>query len=234
MPERSDYPPDDLRLTIDDAPIVDPDPGAPLAAITEITNAADAAIVADVLDVCAAFRAKIDQRYDENIARAHALHKGLIAEKRDAESEVARVEKRARDLLSAWAAREKERINAARVAAAAAHDDEIATLAALVTDAEATGDDAAAEAGRLSIAMLPPPIIAPAAIPIGINTRDTWTARVDNFAALVRAAVDHPAYLALLKPDQRALDAQARSLRTRLSIPGVTAVCNTGIARSRK
>ena len=58
----------------------------------------------------------------------------------------------------------------------------------------------------------------------GISYRTRWSARVVDFAALVRAAAGHEPWIALLKPDQRALDAQARSLQARCAIPGVEVV----------
>jgi len=64
--------------------------------------------------------------------------------------------------------------------------------------------------------------------------RETWSARVTDLAAFVRAVAAHPPWLALLKPDLTALNAQARSLRGRLAIPGVEAVCTRDVAASSR
>ena len=76
--------------------------------------------------------------------------------------------------------------------------------------------------------------IAPAPPPAGISVRETWSARVVNFAALVAAASKTPAYLALLTANQTALDQQARSLKERMNVPGVEPVRTKGIAAGRR
>jgi hypothetical protein len=230
MAERSDYPPDEMRLAID-APHVDAtDVADRLTGIATITNTETAEIVADVLGACVQLRAKIAATFDPHIARAFAAHRELLREKRDAENETARIEQRARDLLSVWVAAERARVNAERLDADRDRDDEVVALTAELDAAEQAGDFAAAEHVRDEIASLPPAAITPAALPTGISARETWSARVDDLGALVRAAAGHAPWIALLKPDMVALNAQARSLRSRLAIPGVSAVKTTGVA----
>jgi hypothetical protein len=186
--------------------------------------------VAEFLLGIKALRAEIAATFDEHIGRAYEAHRALCREKRDAEAAAVEAERIAKDLLVGWdltqsRAREQEQAELDAIAREAVQE--------AMAEAIAHGDLVHVEALR---AMPTPLAVVPPATPpvAGISYRETWSARVVNFAALVNAAVTHPAYLSLLKPDTRALDAQARSLRGRLAIPGVESVCTKDVAAARR
>jgi hypothetical protein len=186
--------------------------------------------VAEFLLGVKSLRAEIAATFDPHIARAYDAHRALCREKKDAEAAAVEAERIAKDLLVGWDTarqrdREREQAELDAVARAAVRQ--------AIAEAATAGDVVGVEA---LIAQGAPVAVVPPATPdvSGIRYRETWTARVVNFAALVAAAVEHPAYLALLKPDSKALDAQARSLRGRLAIPGVEAVRSRDVAPGRR
>ncbi len=65
----------------------------------------------------------------------------------------------------------------------------------------------------------------------GVTRRETWKAEVTDKAALLKHIVEvRPDLLALVKIDQSALNAQARSLKDELNLPGVKVVKEASIA----
>ena len=220
------------------APLVDLVPIADVLAqaraLEPITDAAHAERVGELLAAALDLRAQVDRTFDEHIARAYDAHRALIAEKRQAQAPAVEAERVLRALLVTWAAIEDERQRRELAAADDAREAIAAQLEMQASAAEATGDYAAAEAARLAIASTAPLAVAPRALPTGVSARETWAAQIDDFGALVRAAAAHAPWLALLLPNQKALDQQARSLRHRLAIPGVTARRTTGIAARRR
>jgi hypothetical protein len=200
-----------------------------------VTTADEYARAAEFLLGVKELRAQIAATFDPHIKRAYDAHRALCAEKRQAEAAAVTAERLAKEHLIAWdlAQTRRAEIEGAR----------LQTIAEDVAADETLSDAlAAAEAGDLVLAeqILDAPILVPTAAvrpdvpPVnGIARRDTWSAEIIDFAALVAAAAANPMWLALLKPDTKALDAQARSLRHRLAIPGVRVVKTPGIAASR-
>jgi len=76
------------------------------------------------------------------------------------------------------------------------------------------------------------PIVSSAAPKIsGIASRETWKAEVTDKMAFVRHVVEaRPDLIALVLIDQSGLNAQARSLKDALALPGVKAVKETILA----
>lgn len=72
-----------------------------------------------------------------------------------------------------------------------------------------------------------PPVFQRAA---GVATREAWCAEVTDLWALVKAAAKNKQLLPLLEANMPALNAQARSLKTALAIPGVRAVDKGSVA----
>jgi hypothetical protein len=196
----------------------------------KIATEAEARYVAEQLAAARALRITIAATFDPHIARAYDAHRALCADKRATEAPAAEAEALARALLAGWAEAEDVRVRAERALAATTHTETIEDLHAAADVADAAGDHVTAEEVRLAAASTPPPMVRPRAPIAGVSVRETWTARVDDLLALVKAVAKNPAWLPLLKPDHRALDAQAASLRARLAIPGVTALRSTGIA----
>ncbi len=94
------------------------------------------------------------------------------------------------------------------------------------TAAEAVGMD---EVSVQEILAAPSTTPAPAAMPTfqrvaGMSSRENWCAEVVDFYALVKAVAKDKKLLPLLSANLPALNAQARSLKTALAIPGVRAV----------
>lgn len=58
----------------------------------------------------------------------------------------------------------------------------------------------------------------------GVTMRSKWTARVDDFAALVKAAAERPELLAYLLPNETALRKAAEHAKAASDIPGVSFV----------
>lgn len=75
----------------------------------------------------------------------------------------------------------------------------------------------------------PAPAVAPTFQRVkGLGHRENWCAEVTDLHALVKAAAKNKSLLPLLEANMPALNAQARSLKTALQIPGVRAV-NKGV-----
>ncbi len=75
----------------------------------------------------------------------------------------------------------------------------------------------------------PAPVAAPTFNRVkGLGHRENWCAEVTDLWSLVKAVAKNKALLPLLEANLPALNAQARSLKTALQIPGVRAV-NKGV-----
>jgi hypothetical protein len=75
----------------------------------------------------------------------------------------------------------------------------------------------------------PTPVVAPTFNRVrGLGHRENWCAEVFDFYALVKAVAKDKKLLPLLEANLPALNAQARSLKTAMQIPGVRAV-NRGV-----
>lgn len=70
-------------------------------------------------------------------------------------------------------------------------------------------------------ATLAAPVAPAAPKAAGIATRDNWVAEVTDFAALVKAAAERPDLVALLLPNDKALNQMAKALKEAGSVPGV-------------
>jgi hypothetical protein len=198
-----------------------------------ITDEASARAAAELLTGVKALRAEIADTFDKHIAAAFAAHKALLKEKRDAEAPAVEAESILKAAIVAWdtareAAAERERIRLNAIAAEAAAEETRAAAAM----AMAAGDDVLA-AEILATPIVPVQAIVPTrrtSTVAGVAVRETWYARVVDFAALVQAAARDPQYLGLLEPDVAALDALARALRDRFRVPGVSVIRTKGVS----
>ncbi len=74
------------------------------------------------------------------------------------------------------------------------------------------------------------PTVAPAETPRGaVHIRTNWHAEVTDLAALAKACAEGRAPLELIQPDMAFLNAQARTFKDKLAIPGVKAVAEEGV-----
>lgn len=128
--------------------------------------------------------------------------------------------------------REQERLRqeAERVAREAA-EKEAEKLRRRAEQARAKGKEEKAEDLEEQAETVPVPIV-PSQVPStsGVAFRTTWRAEVYDPMALVTAVAEGRAPLALLQPNMVVLNAQARSLKKELNIPGVRAVSDEGVA----
>lgn len=163
-----------------------------------IDDAESAQVAADFLREDIAPRRKaVETFFAPLVTAAHAAHKALTTRRAAILKRFEEPERIVRQKLAAWHADDDRRQRAA---------DEAVRL----TRAEAGGT-----------LVLPP--IAPDR-PEGVSFTTRRSAEVFDLAALCRAAADNPQWLALVQPNQAALDLQARSLGAALAIPGVRVV----------
>jgi hypothetical protein len=77
--------------------------------------------------------------------------------------------------------------------------------------------------------------VAPAVPKVGgISYRDTYSAKVTDLIALVKFVAANPTHVGLLKANEVALNAQARSLKAQMRIPGVEVVKTRDVAAGRR
>jgi hypothetical protein len=98
------------------------------------------------------------------------------------------------------------------------------------TAAEAVGlSEQAVETILTAPSVAPAPIAAPTLQRVkGLGHRENWCAEITDLHALVKAVAKDKKLLPLLEANMPALNAQARSLKTAMQIPGVKAV-NKGV-----
>jgi hypothetical protein len=208
-----------------------------------ISDADTYARACEFLKSVKALRDEITQTFDPHIKRAHEAHKALLKEKQDAEAPLAQAERIVKDGLVAYD-REQERIRreeARRLEDEARRQEEERRLMEAI-ELEEAGNEAGDEGLKAeAVALLEQPIIVPtvAVAPstpkvAGVAFRETWSAKVTDLAALVKYVAAHPQFAGLLSANMPALNAQARSLKGQLQIPGVEAVCTRDVAAGRR
>ncbi len=190
----------------------------------------------DFLKAIKALRAEITDTFDDHIRRAFEAHRALCAEKREAEAPLTEAERIVKAALVVWDD-EQERIRKAeqaRLEAEARQQEEARRLeeAQLLADC---GEAAMADALLDEPIQTPAIAIAPTTPKVsGIAYRETWSAEVVDLVALIKYCAANPAFAALLLPAMPALNAQARSLKGQLRIPGVRAKCTRDVAAGRR
>jgi hypothetical protein len=191
------------------------------------------AAVAWLQDRVKPLRALINETFDPIIKAAHESHKVALAAKAKVEAGPATAETIVKLALSGFTLRlvqrEKEE-NERRLAEArkAEEDRRVAQAAEL----ELLGR------GEQAQALLDKPIIVPVpetvrfAVPkvSGVVNRTSYSAVVTDLQLLVEYVAQHPDQIGLLQPNQTALNALARALKTNARIPGVEVRENNGVA----
>lgn len=103
-------------------------------------------------------------------------------------------------------------------------------LATLAEKQRVAGKDDRAEATEERATEVQAPTVAAAEAPTGaVHVRTTWHAEVTDLAALAKACLSEQP-IELIEPNMAALNSLARSLKEELSIPGVKAVSEEGVA----
>lgn len=198
-----------------------------------VTTAEQYVVGADLLKGIKALRTKIAETFDPHVRRAHEAHKALVAEKAAAEAPLTQAEQILKHALvtydNAQAALQRE---AQRIADEQARRDEeqrrLETAAAMEIEGHDYGDAALVAEAH---ALLEEPVLAMAA-PVakstptvaGLSYRTTYAAQVTDLLALVRHVAQHPELINLLSANGPALNAQARSLKAALRLPGVRVI----------
>lgn len=190
----------------------------------------------DFLKALKALRAEIADTFEPHIKRAHESHKALLKEKADAEAPLAEAERIAKTALVGYD-QEQERIRRAEAlrlqAEARQQEEERRLREAIALEADGEVEEAAAlidapiETPAIAVAPTTPKVA-------GISYRETWGAEVVDMGALVAWVAKNPQFSALLTPNMPALNAQARSLKGQMQIPGVKAVCTRDVAAGRR
>lgn len=202
------------------------------ASAIRIADAASYQAACEFLKGIKALRAEIADTFQPHITRAHESHKALLKEKADAEAPLAEAERIAKTALVIYD-NEQEVIRLAeqrRLQAELRRQEEERRLSEAV-DAEAAGDTDAADELIDEPVFVPTVAVAPSTPKVsGISYRETWSATVTDLPALVKYCAANPGFAALLSANMPALNAQARSLKAQLRIPGVEAVCTRDVA----
>lgn len=197
-------------------------------------------VVADMLLGIKALRKKIAETFDPHIARAFQAHRALTRDKAETEAPLAEAERVIKDTLAAYdTEQERLRVEAQRLADEAARqrdeDERLARAAAMEIEGREYGDDALVDEAHALIETPPVPVTAaPVAKAVpkvqGISYRVTYSARVTDVRALVKFIAANPQYVNLIVPNMTAINAQARSLKSALQIPGVQVLEHKDVA----
>ncbi|MCX6553147.1 MAG: hypothetical protein NTY02_19460 [Acidobacteria bacterium] len=194
---------------------------------------------AELLKSIKALRQKIADTFGPHVKRAFDAHRALVAEQKAAEAPLVTAETTIKAKLVAYDTEQEQirREEARRLQELARQDEErrrLAEAAAMERQAQATGDTSLqAEAEALIAEPVEAPVITvQKATPVvgGISYRTTYSARVTDKLALIAYVAAHPAFAALLDPNMPALNAQARSLKLALQIPGIVVDAKRDIA----
>ncbi len=161
---------------------------------------------------------KIDEFCDPEIQQAHALHKNLIAKKKQLIASLVEVKGTFRNMLTDYQVRKRREAEAEQ-----RRLDEEARKQAL-KEAEKNGDEKTAkaiESGKVAVvsekAVAPPPKLN------GVSLRVTWKAEVTDLKALAKAVGSGKVPITYVQPNQSALDGIMRSTKGQMQIPGVVA-----------
>lgn len=226
-----------LALVVDSGAVVEkalsyPDRAKSIA----ITDALTYASACEFLKGIKGLRAEIAETFEPHIRRAHEAHKALLKEKSDAEAPLADAERIVKAALVTYdqvqeRARREEQT---RIQAELRRQEEERRLNEAIA-LEDAGEAAEADAVLAAPVDVPAVAVAPATPKVsGISYRETWGAEVTDLAALVKFVAANPQFAGLLTPNMPALNAQARSLKGQLQIPGVEAVCTRDVAAGRR
>lgn len=183
-----------------------------------------------------ALRTEIAETFGPHITRAHEAHKALLKEKADAEAPLADAERIAKAALVIYD-QEQERIRReeqARQQAELRRQETERRLAEAVA-LEAVGETETADALIEEPIHVPTVAVAPSTPKVsGISYRETWSANVTSLHKLVKFVAENPSHVGLLSANMPALNAQARSLKAQMQLPGVEAIATRDVAAGRR
>jgi F0F1-type ATP synthase membrane subunit b/b' len=168
-----------------------------------------------------ALLAEIDAAFDPIIEQAHRTHKQAIEQKKKQAEPVETVKRIVAAKMGEWYRAEQARIAEERrkaEAEARRRADEEALRVA--EELAAAGMNEAAEVA-LCEPVVERVVVQEAPKLEGVSYRETWSAEILDFDALVRAVAGGEASSAYLLPNTVALNADARTHKSALKVPGV-------------
>lgn len=186
---------------------------------------------ASFLTGCKAMEKEIRETLEPTIRKAHEAHKAVTALRAKLLAPIERAELTIKRKIADYSDRvaEEARRERQRQEAEARRIEEERLLRA-AQEAAARGDEDAAEE------ILEAPIVLPAARVVeapkaeGVAIRKRYSARVVDTKALLRAAAAGTIPDGLVLPNQKALDALARSIGESFAMPGVELVVESTVA----
>jgi hypothetical protein len=209
-----------------------------------VTDQASYELAANTLKGIKALRSEVDAAFDPIVKSAFDAHKTAVAQKRKAEAPLTEAESIIKRSLSDYSIeqerlRQEEQRKRDEIARREEEDRRLAEAALMEREGQEFGDAALVAEAH---ALIEQPVTAVTAAPLpkaiptvqGISHRMTYSAEVTSLAALVKHIAQYPNLLPLLKVDQTALNAQARSLKESLSLPGVRLVKTANVAAGRR
>jgi hypothetical protein len=209
--------------------------------IAKIETAAQANEVAAYKGEVARLRKRISDFFRPNIDSAHALHKSLLAQLKQADEGPAAAESYAIGLLNDYAREQarkqreeqdrldreaREQAAAAARAAAAAARAEGDRQAALNAQREA----ARIESGKQVVAST---VVAVAPKIAGIASVETYSAQCVDMVALMKAIISGKAAAGFVQFDQAFANKLARSLKMEMRVPGIQVNKETSVRGTR-
>jgi hypothetical protein len=187
-----------------------------------------------------ALRKRVADVHDPNIKRWLDGHRASLKDKADAEAPLTEAERIVKDGMLAWdREQERQRREAQRLADEEVRrreeDERVARAAAMEREGHDFGDETLVQEAHALINE-PAPVVTAAPIAKatptvkGISYRTTYSAQVTDLVALIRFVAANPSHAALLSPNMTALNAQARSLKQALRLPGVHVIETRDVA----
>lgn len=205
-----------------------------------ITDGESYTRASELLLAIKALRKRAGEVHDPNIKRWLDGHRAALRDKADVEAPLTEAERVVKDAMVAYD-REQDRLQreaqrkADEEARQREEQDRLERAAAMEREGNAFGDTALVAEAEALISE-PAPIVQAAPVAkatpkvAGITYRTTYSAQVTDVVALIRFVAANPSHAALLTPNLTALNAQARSLRTALQIPGVRVIETKDVA----
>lgn len=176
----------------------------------------------------------VDETLAESITAANKTHKALTGLRSKLKKPYEQLRKPLEREAGDYVERERRRAEQeAREKARKQREEEEAAALAQAQEAADAGDQELADT-ILEQATTEAPVVVNAEPEVakveGVSGRTTWSAEVVDLAQLCRYAADHPEWIGLVQPNQKALDALARAQKDGLRIPGVRAKKKHGLA----